>query len=215
MVQTHFVFCPRTCVCLLHLFFTYQRKTKLLFRVLKALNLSFSLNHTHLILKYSLDFTCLLWSFSCFELAQKWSQEYFWCFWTVVLEKTLESPLDSKEIKPVHPKGYQYWIFIGKTGADAEVPMLWPSDVKSHIIGKDPDAGKDWGQEEKRATEDEMVGGHHWLNGHKFEQAPGDGEGQGSLARCSPWGPRVRHDLATKQQDTVNLTPAPHHWFFF
>ena len=130
MVQRHFVFCPRTCVYLLHLFITHQRKTKLFFRVLKALNLSFSFNQTHLILKYSLDFTRLLWSFSCCELAQTWSQKYFWCFWTAVLEKTLESPLDSKEIKPVNPKGKQSWIFIGKTNAEAEAPIFWPPDGK-------------------------------------------------------------------------------------
>ena len=105
-----------------------------------------------------------------------------WCFWIVGLEKTLKSPL---EIKPVNSKGNQPWIFIGKT--DVEAPILWPSDVKSQLIGKDPDAGKDWGQEEKGSTEDEIVGRHHWLNGHEFEQTPGDSEGQGSLAYCSPW----------------------------
>ena len=91
-----------------------------------------------------------------------------WCFWTVVLEKTLESPLDCKEIQPVHPKGDQSWVFIGRTDAEAETPKLWPSDVKNWLIWKDPDAGKDWGQEEKRTTEDEMVGWHHRLNGHEF-----------------------------------------------
>ena len=111
-----------------------------------------------------------------------------WCFWTVVLEKTLESPLECQEIKPVHPKGNQSWIFIGRTYAEAEAPILWPPDTKSHLIGKDPDAGKDWGQEEKVTTEDEMVGWHHLLNGYEFEQAPRDGEGQKSLAWCSPWG---------------------------
>ena len=109
-----------------------------------------------------------------------------WCFQTVVLEKTLENPLDSKEIKSVNPKGNQPWIFIGRT--DAEVPILWPSDAKRWLIGKDSDAGKDWGQEEKGVTVDEMVRWHHWLNGHEFEQALGDSEGQGSLACCSPWG---------------------------
>jgi len=108
------------------------------------------------------------------------------CLWTVVFEKTLESPLDSKEIKPVNPKENQPWIFIGKT--DAEAPILWPPDVKSQFIRKDPDAGKDWRQEEKGTTEDEMVGWRHWLNGHEFEQAPGNGKGQGSLVCCSPWG---------------------------
>jgi len=106
----------------------------------------------------------------------------------VVLEKTLESPLDCKEIKPVNPKGNQPWIFIGRTDAEAEAPIFWPPDVKSRLIIKDPEAGKDWRQEEKRKTEDETVGWHHWLNGHEFEQALGDGEGQGRLVCCSPWG---------------------------
>ena len=108
-----------------------------------------------------------------------------WCFWTVVLEKTLESPLDCKEIKPVNAKGYQHWILIGRIDAEAETLILWPPDAKSQLIGKDPYAGKDWRQEEKGATEDEMVGWLHWFNGHEFEQTPGDGEGQGSLACCS------------------------------
>ena len=109
-----------------------------------------------------------------------------WWFWTVVLEKTLESPLHCKEIQPVHPKGNQPWIFIGRT--DAEAPILWPRDAKSWFIRKDCDAGKDWRQEEKGMTEHKMVGWHHLLNGHEFEQALGDGEGQGSLLCCSPWG---------------------------
>ena len=91
-----------------------------------------------------------------------------WCFWTVVLEKTLESPLDSKKIQPVHPKGDQSWVFIGRTDVEAETPIPWPPDAKSWLIWKDPDTGKDWGQEEKGTTEDEMVGWHHWLNGHEF-----------------------------------------------
>ena len=110
-----------------------------------------------------------------------------WCFWTVVLEKTLESPLDSREIKPVNPKGNQPWTFIGRTDAKVEALIHWPSDVKSQLIGEDPDAGKDWRQEEKGETEDEMVGWHHRLNGHEFEQIPGDGEEKGRLACCSPW----------------------------
>ena len=92
-----------------------------------------------------------------------------WCFWTVVLEKTLESPLDCREIQLVHPKGNQSWTYIGRIDAEAETPVLWPPDVKNWLIGKDPDAGKDWSQEEKGMTEDEMVGWHHWLNGHEFE----------------------------------------------
>ena len=91
-----------------------------------------------------------------------------WCFWTVVLEKALESPLDCKEIQPVHPKGDQSWIFIGRTDTEAEAPILWPPDAKNWLIAKDPDAGKDWRQEERGMTEDEMVGWHHWLNGHEF-----------------------------------------------
>ena len=106
-----------------------------------------------------------------------------WCFWIVVLGKTLESLLDIKEIKEVNPKGNQFWILIGSTGAETEAPKLWPPDVNSWLIGKDPDAGK-----EKGTGEDEMAGRHHQLNGHEFEQAPGDGEGQGSLAYCSLWG---------------------------
>ena len=111
-----------------------------------------------------------------------------WCFWTVVLEETLESSLDCKEIQPVHPKGDQSWIFIGRTDAEAEALILWPPDVKYWLIWKDPDSGKDWRQEEKATTEDEMVGWHHWLDGHEFEQALGVGDGQGSLMCCSPWG---------------------------
>ena len=99
-----------------------------------------------------------------------------WCFWTGLLEKTLESPLDCKEIQPVHPKGNQSWILTGRTDAEAETPILWPPDVNKWLIGKDPDAEKDWRQE-KRMTEDEMVGWHHWLNEHGFEQAPGKRQG--------------------------------------
>ena len=110
-----------------------------------------------------------------------------WCFWTVVLEKTLESPLDCKEIHPVHSKGNQSWIFIGRTDAEAETPILWPPDVKDWLIWKDPDAGKELRQE-KRVTEDEMVGWHHWLNGHEFEKILGVGDGQGGLACYSPQG---------------------------
>ena len=111
-----------------------------------------------------------------------------WCFWTVVLEKTLVSHLDCKEIKIMNPRGSQPWIFSGRTFAEAETPILWPPDVNSQLIGKDPDAGKDKRQEEKGVTEDELVGWHHWLYGHEFEQTPGHGEGQGSLDCCCPWG---------------------------
>ena len=112
-----------------------------------------------------------------------------WCFWTMVLEKTLESPLDCKEIQPIHPKRNQSWIIIGRTDVEAETPILWPPNANTWLIGKDPDAGKDWRQE-KGMTEDEMVAWHHQLNGHEFEQALGVGYGQGSLACSCPWGDR-------------------------
>ena len=111
-----------------------------------------------------------------------------WCFWTVMLEKTPESPLDCKEIQPVHPKGDQSWVFIGRTDVEAETPILWPPNMKIWLIWKDPDAGKDWGQEEKGMTEDEMVGWHHRLDGHGFGWTLGVGGGQGGLACCDSWG---------------------------
>ena len=111
-----------------------------------------------------------------------------WCFWSVVLEKTLESSSDYKEIKPVNPKGNQSWIFIGRIDAEADTAILWRPDGKSQILRKDPEVGKDWRQEEKKMTEDEIIGWHHQLDGHEFEQALGFGEGQGSLVCCSPWG---------------------------
>ena len=111
-----------------------------------------------------------------------------WYFWTVVLEKTLESPLDFKEIQPVHPKGDQSWVFIGRIDAKAETPVLRPRHAKSWLIGKDPDAGRDWGQEEKGMTEDEMAGWHHRLDGCEFEWTLGVGDGQGGLACCDSWG---------------------------
>ena len=109
----------------------------------------------------------------------------------VVLKKTLKTPLDSKEIKLVNPKGNQLWIFIGKAGAEAEAPIPWPLGMKTQLTGKDPDAGKDWRQEEKGMTEDETVGWHYRFNGLEFEQTQGDGEGQGSLVCCSPWGHKM------------------------
>ena len=121
------------------------------------------------------------------DYKERWVKKN-WCFWTVVLEKTLESPLDCKEIQPVHLKGNQSWIFTWRSDAKAETPILWSPDVKHWLTGKDPDVGKDWRQEEKGKTEDEMVGWNHWLNGHEFEQAPGVGDGQRCLAYCSPWG---------------------------
>ena len=111
-----------------------------------------------------------------------------WCFWTVVLEKTLESPLDCKEVQPVYPKGDQSWVFIGRNDVEAANPILWPPDERSWLIGKDPDAGKDWGKEETGTTEDEMVGWHHWLNGHGFGWTLEVGDGQGGLACCGSWG---------------------------
>ena len=125
------------------------------------------------------------------DYKESWASKN-WCFWNVVLEKTLGSPLDSKEIKPVNPKGNQPWIFIGRTGAEAEAPVLWPPDVKSQLIGKEPDAGKDW----RQMIVNERIGWHHKLNGHEFEQSPGDGEGQGSLVCGSPWG---RQELETTE----------------
>ena len=119
-----------------------------------------------------------------------------WCFWTVVLEKTLESPLVCKEIQPVHSKGDQPWDFFGRNDAKAETPVLWPPHVKSWLIGKDSDAGRDWGQEGKGTTEDEMAGWHHWLDEREFEWTPGVGDGHGGLACCDSWG--------RKQSDTMS-----------
>ena len=116
-----------------------------------------------------------------------WVPKYWW-FWTVVLEKTLESNLDSKEIQPVNPKGNQSWIFIGRTDIEAETPILWPPDMKNWLNGKDPDAGKYWRRDEKGTTEDEMVGWHHRFNRHEFEQALGVSDGQGGLVCCCSWG---------------------------
>ena len=121
-----------------------------------------------------------------------------WCFWTVVMEKTLESPLDCKEIQPVHPEGDQSWVFTGRSDVEAETPILWPPHAESWLIWKDPDVEKDW-RREKGMTEDEMVGWHHRLDGHEFEQALGVGDGQGSLACYCPGGSqRVGHDWATE-----------------
>ena len=121
------------------------------------------------------------------DYEESWSPKN-WCFSTVVMEKTLEHCLDCKEIQPVNPNGSQSWIFIGRTDAEAETPILWLLDVKNWLLGKDPDAGKDWRQEEKGMTEDEIVGCHHWLDGYDFEEALRVGHGQGSLVCCSPWG---------------------------
>ena len=133
-----------------------------------------------------------MWELDCEE---SWASKN-WCFWTVVLEKTLESPLDCKEVQPVHSKGDQSCVFIGRTDAIAETPILWPPHVKSWLIGKDADAGRDWGQEEKGTTEDEMAGWHHRLDGREFEWTPAVCVGQGGLACCSLWG---RKELDTTE----------------
>ena len=127
-----------------------------------------------------------------------------WCFWTVVLEKTLESPLDYKDIKPVNPKENQSWIFIGRTDAEAETPILWPPVMKNWLIVKDPDAEKDGRQEEKGSTEDEMVGWYHQLDGCKFELVPGIGDGQGSQAGCNAWGHKML-DMTEQLNQTEKL----------
>ena len=142
-----------------------------------------------------------MWELDCEE---RWVPKN--CFWTVLLEKILESPLDCKEIQLVHPKGDQSWIFIGRT--DAKAPILWPPDSKNWLIGKDSDAGKDWRQEEKGMTEYEMVAWHHRLDGHEFEQVPGVGDEQGSLAHCSPWG-RKESDVTEWLNWTEGLKEEP------
>ena len=142
---------------------------------------------TKVLLVKAYGFSCghvWMWELDCEE---SWALKN-WGFWTVVLEKTLESPLDCKELQPVHPKENQSWIFIGRTDAEAETPTLWPPDVKSWLIGKDSDAGRDWGQEEKGMTEDEMAGWHHWLDAHEFGWTLGVGDGQGGLVCCDSWG---------------------------
>ena len=131
------------------------------------------------------------------ELAGKGRVPKNWCFWTVVLEENPESSLDYKEIQPVNFKGNQPWIVVGRTDVEAETPVFWSSDVYRWLIGKVPDAGKDWGQKEKRASEDEMAGWHHWCNGHELGQTLGDNEGQGSQECCKPWG--------RKESDTPGL----------
>ena len=125
-----------------------------------------------------------MWELDC---EKGWALKNWW-FWTVVLEKTLESPLDCKEIQPVHSEGDHPWNFFGRNDAKAETPVLWPPHAKSWLIGKEYSAGRDWGQEEKGTTEDEMAGWHHWLDGHESEWTPGVGDGQGGLACCDSWG---------------------------
>ena len=142
-----------------------------------------------------------MWQLDCEE---SWGPKN-WCSWTVVLEKTLESPLDCKEIQPVHPEGNQSWIFKQRTDAEAETPVLWPPHAKSWLIGKDPDAGRGWGQEEKGTTEDEMAGWHHRLDGHEFEWTPGVGDRQGGLACCDSWG-RKKSDVTERLNWTEVIT---------
>ena len=134
-----------------------------------------------------------MWELDC---AEGWAPKN-WYFWTVVLEKTLERPLDCKEIQPVHSEGDQPWVFFGRNDAEAETPILWPPHAKTWLIGKDSDAGRDWGQEEKGTTEDEMAGWHHWLDGRESEWTPGVGDGQGGLACCDSWG---RKELDTTER---------------
>ena len=151
------------------------------------------------------DFSCghvWMWELNC-EVG--WVLKN-WCFWTVLLEKTFESPLDCKEIKPVNPKENQSWIFIRRTDAEAETPVLWPPDSKSWLIWKDPDARKDWGQEEKGTTEDETVGWHHWRDGHEFGWTPGVGDGQGGLLCCSPWGRKESDKTERLNWTELNIT---------
>ena len=142
-----------------------------------------------------------------------------WCFWTVVLEKTLESPLDCKEIQPVHSKGDQSWVFIGRTDFEAETPIFWPPHAKSWLIGKDPDAGRDWGQEEKGMTEDEMAGWVHQLNVHEFEWTLGVGDGHGGLVCCDSLGRKELDttewlnwltDQRTERRRKKNYSPVAH-----
>ena len=132
------------------------------------------------------------------------------CFWTVVLEKTLESPLSCKEIQLVHPKGNQSWILIENNDAEAETPILWLPDVKNWLIGKDPDAGKDWRQEKMGIAESEMVGWHHWPNGHEFKYIPGVGDGHWGLVCCSPWGSK-EVDM-TERLNWIPFMGAPPWW---
>ena len=156
---------------------------------------------TNVLIVKTVVFPVVMHGCESWTLKKGWAKN--WCLWIVVLEKTLESPLDCKKIKPINPKGNQPWIFIGRANAEAETPELWPHDTKNQLIGKDPDDGKDWRREESGTTEDEMLRWRHWLNGHEFEQTLGDGEGQGSLVCSSPWGPKeldVTEQLSNKNK---------------
>ena len=151
-----------------------------------------------------------MWELDCEE---GWAPKN-WCFWTVVLEKTLETPLDCKEIQPVHSEGDQPWDFFGRNDAKAETPVLWPPHAKSWLIGKDSDAVRDWGQEEKGTTEDEMAGWHHWLNGHESEWPLGVGDGQGVLACCDSWGHK-ESDTTERLNWTERKCKSKSHRFYF
>ena len=144
-----------------------------------------------------------MWALDCEE---GWVPKN-WCFWTVVLEKTVESPLDCKEIQPVYSKGDQSWMFFGRTDAKAETLILWPAHAKSWVIGKDSDAGRDWEQEEKGITEDEMVGWHHWHNGHEFGWTLGIGDGQGGQVCCGSWGLKESDMTERLNWTELNVTP--------
>ena len=152
--------------------------------ILKSRDITFS---TKVRLVKAMVFPVVMYGCESWTNKESWAPKN-WCFWTVLLEKTLESRLEWEEIQPVHPKGDQSWVFIGRTDAEAESPILWPPDAKSWLTGKDTVTEKDWGQEEKGTTEDEMVGWHHRLNGHGFGWTPGVGDGQGGLVCCDSWG---------------------------
>ena len=151
-----------------------------------------------------------MWELDCEE---SWAPKN-WCFWTVVLEKTLESPLDCKEMQPVHSEGDQPWDFFGRNDAKAETPVLWLPHVKSWLIEKDFDSGRDWGQEEKGTTEDEMAGWHHWLDGCESEWTPGVGGGQGGLACCDSWG-RKESDTTERLNWTELYIQLPYMYAFW
>ena len=150
-----------------------------------------------------------MWELDCEEI---WVLKN-WCFWTVVLGKALESPLDCKEIQTVHPKGDQSWVFVGRTDDEAETPIIWPPDLKSWLTGKESDARKDWEQEEKGMREDEMVGLHHWLDWHEFGWTSGVGDGQGGLACCS-WC-RKESDMTEQLNWTDTVQRVRHDWVTF
>ena len=187
--------------------YSHEIKRRLLFGRKAMTNLDNTLKSRDIIFSQSYVFSSSrVWMWES-DNKESWVAKN-WCFWIVVSEKTLESPFDRKETQPINSKGNQPWIFIGRTNAEAETSILWPPDAENWLIGKDPDAGKNWRQEEKQTVEDEMVGWHHWLDGHEFEQAPGVGDGQGILACCSPWG--------CKESDTTEwLNRTELNWFWW